>query len=83
MEIFKDNPLVNVLAAGLTEEKLNHAALKSGYPLQTRVTSDLRNEFSVYEEWSYIDDKTNELRTIDLLAQKHLSEYGDMVKVFL
>jgi hypothetical protein len=77
MHSFKDNPATNVLGGGITEEQLNNAVLRSGYPLQTKVALELRKEFSVFEEWSFLDEKTHELRTIDLLAEKQLTRYKE------
>lgn len=72
MESYKDNPATNILAAGVTEEKLNAAIIKSGYPLQTKVALLLRDTFRIQEEWSFFDEKTNDIRTIDLLAERPL-----------
>ena len=67
-----DNPVTNRLGSGVTEEKLDVAIVKSGYPLQTKVALQLKKEFHVQEEWSFIDNKTKDIRTIDLLAEKEL-----------
>ncbi len=73
MESVPNNPLTNKLGSGLTEADLLAAVSKSGYPLQTIVANFLRTQFfHVQEEWSYVDKDTNELRTIDILAEKWL-----------
>ena len=81
MKHFTNNPTTNVLGGGVTEEKLNIAVLKSGYPLQTRVAIALKDNFFVQEEWSFIDNQTDEVRTIDLLAEKHLFDKQQKVRV--
>jgi hypothetical protein len=67
-----DNPANNKLPAGVNEEQIGYAIGKSGYPLQTIVSADLRKEFQVQEEWSYIDGDSQSLRTLDILATKYL-----------
>lgn len=69
MKITKGNPSTNILTSGINEYRLNKAITSSGYPLQTIISNSLRKEFSVLDEWSYIDRDTGELRTIDILAQ--------------
>lgn len=70
MKKVKDNPGSNKLQAGVTEEKINAAVVKSGYPLQTRVSKQLSDKFFVQEEWSFADKKTGEIRSTDILAEK-------------
>jgi hypothetical protein len=72
METRPNNPATNKLGPGLTETDVLDAVSKSGYPLQTIVGNYLRSQFHVQEEWSYIDKDAQELRTIDILAEKHL-----------
>lgn len=50
MESYEDNPATNILAAGVTEEKLNAAIIKSGYPLQTKVALLLQDTFRCHNE---------------------------------
>lgn len=40
--MLKNNPSTNKLVAGVTEEKIDWAVKKSGYPLQTRVSQKLK-----------------------------------------
>ncbi|HVF49693.1 MAG TPA: hypothetical protein VNA19_06385 [Pyrinomonadaceae bacterium] len=76
MKQHPENPPTNQLAAGLSEADLSAAVEKSGYPLQTIVADLLRSkQWGVQEEWSYIDRDTKELRTIDILAEKHLFDF--------
>lgn len=70
MKNVKNNPTSNILQAGVTEEKINVAIIKSGYPLQTRVSKQLSGQFHVQEEWSFADKKTGEIRSTDILAEK-------------
>lgn len=70
MKNVKDNPKTNKLQGGVTEEKINVAIIKSGYPLQTRVSKQLSDKFFVQEEWSFADKKTGEIRSTDILAEK-------------
>lgn len=78
MKSAKNNPQSNKLLPGLTESTLLEAVEKSGYPLQTIVANFLRAYFKkgeifhLQEEWSYRDKDENELRTIDILAEKWL-----------
>jgi len=50
VESYEDNPATNILAAGVTEEKLNAAIIKSGYPLQTKVALLLQDTFRCHNE---------------------------------
>lgn len=72
MKEAQGNPKTNAIGAGITDEDVLVAIKKSGYPLQTIIASNLRPEFQVQEEWSYIDRDTDDLRTIDILAQRDL-----------
>lgn len=72
MKTTPNNPSTNKLGAGLTETDVLNAVSKSGYPVQTIIADYLRSQFAVQEEWSYIDKDTQELRTIDILADKCL-----------
>lgn len=75
METCPNNPATNKLGSGLTETDVLDAVSKSGYPLQTIVGDYLRSQFRVQEEWSYIDKDAQELRTIDILAEKWLYDF--------
>ncbi len=67
-----NNPATNKLTVGVSQEQIREAVSKSGYPLQTIVAANLRKEFQVQEEWSYIDPDSQSSRTIDILASKYL-----------
>jgi hypothetical protein len=75
METTPNNPSTNKLGPGLAETDVLDAVSKSGYPLQTIVADYLRSQFHVQEEWSYIDKDAQELRTIDILAEKWLYDF--------
>lgn len=66
------NPANNALLAGTQEEALLSAIKLSGYPLQGVVASKLLREFNVTEEWGYLDDQTNDHRSLDIYAFKRL-----------
>jgi hypothetical protein len=70
MKSAPENPASNKLPAGVSDEQVHVAISKSGYPLQTIVSTHLRPNFHVQEEWSYIDSES--LRTIDILATRDL-----------
>ncbi len=57
---------------GLTEEDVKKAVLKSGYPLQTEIANDLKEEFFVQEEWSFLDKDSGSIRALDIVASKML-----------
>lgn len=65
-----DNPITNILNQDLKEDDVLTAIQQSGFPLQTQVASKLMKKFGVQEEWAYIDESSEELRTIDILAYK-------------
>jgi len=75
METSSNNPSTNKLGSGLAETDVLDAVSKSGYPLQTIVSDYFRSQFHVQEEWSYIDKDAQELRTIDILAEKWLYDF--------
>ncbi len=81
MKISANNPSTNKLGSGLTDTKIRDAISKSGYPLQMRVANFLRQQFRVQEEWSYIDSASQELRAIDILAEKTLFDLIHMEKL--
>lgn len=70
MKTANNNPPGNILGPGVTESLVDAAILKSGFPLQTRVSGQLRGKFNVQEEWSYIDKNTSILRNIDIVAEQ-------------
>jgi hypothetical protein len=75
METSPDNPLANQLGGGLTEEVIQAAVDKSGYPLQAVVADILRPRFHVQEEWSYVDRDSGELRSLDMVARLALYDH--------
>lgn len=75
MRVAENNPLANILGAGISDDQVSEAVEKSGYPLQYKVASLLRPLFWTQEEWSFLDRQTGELRTTDLLATRPLFEY--------
>lgn len=81
MKVSKGNPKNNQLRSSITIEAINAAIEKSGYPLQTIVTNKLRKSFFCQEEWSYVDSKTNENRSIDIMAQMDLYDYKNQPRV--
>lgn len=72
----KDNPPQNKLNAGINKRDIELAITKSGYPLQTIIANKLRNSFHCQEEWSFIDSKTNEIRSLDIMAEKYLFDFS-------
>jgi hypothetical protein len=75
MKASRENPKSNQLPSNITDEAINSAIKKSGYPLQTIIANKLRKSFYCQEEWSYIDNKTNENRNIDIMAQMDLYDF--------
>jgi hypothetical protein len=75
MKLSKDNPQTNSLNPGITDIDVENAIKKSGYPLQTIIANKLRQKFYCQEEWSFIDRKTKEIRSIDIMAQKELYDF--------
>lgn len=72
-----NNPRDNVLKAGVTEDAIKEAINKSGYPLQTIIAEKLSSSFRTQQEWSYIDKETNELRTLDIEAERLLFDFTE------
>ncbi|SRR6266404_1954101 len=68
-----ENPKSNALPTALRIEDVLHAVQASGYPLQTNIASQLKDTFAIHEEWCYVDDETDKLRTIDILAERYLA----------
>jgi hypothetical protein len=74
MKSHPDNPSGNVVPPGIVEPHLAEAIAASGYPLQGIVTAQLLADFSVLEEWGFVDDKTDEHRSLDIYAYQALSD---------
>lgn len=72
MKSAKDNPKSNSLNPGVSDQDVDLAIKKSGYPLQTIIANKLRKKFYCQEEWSFIDRKTKEIRSLDIMAQMEL-----------
>jgi hypothetical protein len=81
MKSTRTNPKGNTLPKGISDPEINSAIKKSGYPLQSVIANKLRKQFSCQEEWSYIDSKTNENRSIDIMAQMDLYDYKNQPRV--
>lgn len=60
----------------ITDTEIREAIESSGYPLQMKVALVLAPVFDLIEEWSYVDRRTEELRTLDLVASRTLLEAG-------
>jgi hypothetical protein len=73
-----NNPETNKLKAGISEADLEIAIIKSGYPLQTIIANKLRKQFYCQEEWSFIDNQTKDIRTLDIVASKELFEFNEV-----
>jgi hypothetical protein len=67
-----DNPPSNCLPPGANEEAVISAIESSGYPLQSLVADKLKAHFDVHEEWAYIDRESNQHRSLDVFAIRHL-----------
>jgi hypothetical protein len=74
MKMSQGNPETNNLGPGITDEQVLDAVRKSGFPLQTIIASQLRMDFHVQEEWSYVDADTGTQRTLDVLASRRLQD---------
>jgi hypothetical protein len=72
MKASATNPATNQLPKGISEEQINLAIKKSGYPLQTKVALMLKRTFQIQEEWSFIDPNSGNARSIDILAERSL-----------
>ena len=70
----ESNPSQNKLPPGIKEPELVQAIENSGYPLQGVTAAKLLSEFSVTEEWGYIDRDSQEHRTLDVFAFKPLTD---------
>lgn len=81
MQAATSNPKGNVIGAGLTEAQVEEAVRRSGYPLQTLIAQSLTGVFHVREEWSFVDADTNELRTLDILAERPFYDINKHTRV--
>jgi hypothetical protein len=77
MRVRPDNPQSNNLPPGLTETQVAEAVKKSGYPLQIVVAELLKPQFGVQQEWSYIDEDGDQLRSLDVVAERPLYEFSN------
>jgi hypothetical protein len=77
MDFAKNNPASNVLGPGLADAMVTDAVKASGFPLQLVVANLLSPNFSLHEEWSYLDSDTQTVRTIDIVATRPLYERGE------
>jgi hypothetical protein len=77
MNTAPDNPLTNALGAGINVSMVEKAIEVSGYPLQLIVAKNLSPQFSLQEEWSFVDPDSGAARTIDLVASKRLFEFKE------
>jgi hypothetical protein len=73
-----NNPSRNRLAPGFNEASLIHAIEESGYPLQGIVADKLNGEFTIVEEWGFIDRDTQEHRSLDVFAFKIMPTEGEI-----
>jgi hypothetical protein len=72
MRTAPNNPSTNTLGPAVTESDLSAAISQSGYPLQTVIADLLSAQFSVQQEWTYVDMDTKTTRAIDVLAERDL-----------
>jgi len=77
MDSAQGNPTPNTFGSGVTDAMVEQAIHTSGYPLQLIVAQTLSKDFSLQEEWSFVDPDTGSARTIDLVASKHLFEWKE------
>jgi hypothetical protein len=77
MDSTQDNPIANTFGSGVTDVMVEQAIRSSGYPLQLIVAQALSKDFSLTEEWSFVDAETGTARTIDLVATRHLFEWKE------
>jgi hypothetical protein len=59
-----------VLPEGIDHKELVEAVRASGYPLQTVVARELNENFTVVEEWGYVDRTLREHRSLDVFAHR-------------
>jgi hypothetical protein len=76
------NPPDNRLPPGLADAGIDAAVKSSGYPLQSRIASLLRDRVDVVEEeWGFVDRDTHELRTLDIRTDTWLFTSNDQINV--
>ncbi len=80
MQTSTNNPDRNKLPNGLNDSDIEKAIKKSGYPLQTIITNKLNEKFFCQEEWSFIDKKTKDIRSLDINASMHLYDFDEPQK---
>lgn len=83
MKSHPNNPPENDLQTGVSETELVAAVSKSGYPLQSVVSGILGANFSITDEWGFVDRGTGENRTLDIFAYKKLEPHSDHLSVGL
>jgi hypothetical protein len=80
MKAAPENPPGNALPRGTTQDAMEDAVGRSGYPMQTEVAiALLGRKMDVHEEWSYADRDTEKLRAIDVMATKGYETSDDTV----
>lgn len=62
--------LTKIISQGITAQQVVDAIKKSGFPLQTLAANQLSKEFHIQEEWPFKDSDSQEIRTLDIFAQK-------------
>lgn len=77
MDTHPDNPPANALPGGVTDAAVQQGIDASGYPLQLVVAQELSADFSLQEEWGFVDPDTGTTRAIDLVASKRLFEWRE------
>lgn len=65
----------NAIGPGVNEGELLKAVSRSGYPLQTVIGARLlERDYRLLEEWPFVDEDTEETRTLDINAIRPLGE---------
>ncbi|MEU1673827.1 hypothetical protein ABZ752_17595 [Streptomyces roseifaciens] len=71
---------------GMTPEGLKEAISRSGYPFQAATAASLRSrlaehfdDVTIQEEWEYIDSETQQARSVDILADIDVLNFGRRV----
>ena len=72
------NPDLNSLRPDISIEKIKDGIKHSGYPLQVIISNHLENKFLVQQEWAYVDQDTESIRSIDILAELMLYDPQDI-----
>jgi hypothetical protein len=75
------NPSSNILSNAISDADVLAAVKHSGYPLQMIISRYLREALGdvnqVKEEWGYLDQDSNQTRTLDILTEKPLYDIHD------